>query len=115
MHELPVTQQIIKIAEKHATDAGASRVTEIRLVVGDYAGFIGDSIRMYFEIIAAGTLCEGAALTIERVKPQLRCTNCGRHFERALLSFTCPHCGGEGGPSSIGKEFYIDTIEVAID
>ncbi|MEG2199591.1 MAG: hydrogenase/urease maturation nickel metallochaperone HypA, partial [Anaerovorax sp.] len=59
MHEYPITQQIIKIAEKHAADAGASCVKKINLVVGDYSGFVGDSIDMYFRIISQGTACEG--------------------------------------------------------
>lgn len=112
MHEYPITQQIIKIAEKHATELCASQVKKIKLVVGDYSGFIGDSIQMYFDVISEGTLCEGAVIEIEHVKPKLRCTGCGALFERELLSFSCPECGAEGEPTKIGKEFYIDYIEV---
>lgn len=114
MHELPITEKIVDIATRHATEANAERVAKIRLVVGDYSGFIGESIQMYFDIISAGTVCDGATIEIERVKPQLRCNTCERHFERTPLSFTCPHCGGEGRPSEIGKEFYIDSIEVEV-
>ena len=112
MHEYPITQQIIKIAENHAREADAEKVTAVNLVVGDYSGFIGDSIQMYFDIISEGTLCEGAEIRIQRVKPKLRCSSCGELFERKLFSFECPKCGGEGGPTEIGKEFYIDSIEV---
>ena len=28
------------------------------------------------------------------------------------MTFDCPECGGEGGPTDIGKEFYIDSIEI---
>ena len=41
-----------------------------------------------------------------------RCEKCGKLFKKQLLSFECPYCGGQGGPSEIGKEFYIDTIEI---
>ena len=34
MHEFPITQQIIKLAEKHATELCASRIKSIKLVVG---------------------------------------------------------------------------------
>ena len=112
MHEYPITQQIIKIAENHAREAGSQKVTAVNLVVGDYSGFIGESIQMYFDIISEGTLCEGAKIHIERVKPKLQCRSCGAYFERKLFSIECPECGGEGGPTEIGKEFYIDTIEV---
>ena len=52
MHEYPITQQIIKIAENHAREAGSQKVTAVNLVVGDYSGFIGESIQMYFDIIS---------------------------------------------------------------
>ena len=112
MHEYPITQHIIEIAEKHCRDAKATRVRAIDLVIGDYSGYVGSSVQMYFDIISEGTLCEGATVNIEHVKPKLRCTSCGALFERQLLSFACPECGGEGEPTEIGKEFYIDTIEV---
>lgn len=112
MHEFPITQQIIKIAEKHATELCASQIKKINLVVGDYSGFVGDSIQMYFDVISEGTLCEGAVIEIEHRKPKLKCAACGELFERELLSFDCPKCGGTGGPTEIGKEFYIESIEI---
>ncbi len=112
MHEYPITLEIIRIAEKHAREAGAERVKGIKLVVGDYSGFVGDSIQMYFDMISAGTLCDGAEIEIEHVAPKLRCPNCGDLFSRAFLSFACPRCGADGAPSEIGKEFYIESIDV---
>lgn len=112
MHEFPITQQIIKLAEEHATELGASRVKSIKLVVGEYSGFVGDSIQMYFDVISEGTLCEDATVEIVPVKAKMRCTGCGELFEREFLSFACPKCGADGEPTEIGKEFYIESIEI---
>jgi len=112
MHEYPITSQIVKIASEYAQKAQAARVVKINLVVGDYSGFIGDSISMYFDILSEGTLCEGAELAIRKVHPMLRCRTCGELFKKVPFSFECPKCGGEGGPTEIGKEFYIESIEV---
>ena len=112
MHELPITQQIIKIAEENAKANSAVKVTKITIVVGEYSGFIGDSIGMYFDIISKGTMTEGAALEIINIKPKLLCESCGEYFERQRFSFECPKCGGQGGPTEIGKEFYIENIEI---
>ena len=112
MHEYPITQSIIEIAERQGREAGAARVTRISLVVGERSGYIPESIRMYFDIIARGTLCEGAALDIKAVKPLLRCPACGAEYERAPYSFACPTCGADGEPTETGKEFYIEEIEV---
>jgi hydrogenase nickel incorporation protein HypA/HybF len=113
MHEYPVTESIIKIAEKRGREARASRIERITLVVGDRSGFIGDSVRMYFDLIAEGTLCEGAELIVKPVRSQLSCPVCGALFYRKPMSFVCPVCGADGAPTEIGKEFYIESIEIS--
>ena len=111
MHEYPITEHIVKMAEKHCREAGADKVLAVNLVVGDYSGFVPESIHMYFDIISEGTLCEGADINIKRIKPRIKCPRCGELFERKPMSFACPRCGTDGEPTEIGKEFYIDTIE----
>lgn len=111
MHEYPITQRIVEIATTQAEENGA-RVTGINLVVGDRSGFIGESIQMYFDVIAEGTPCAGARLTIERVTPKLQCAVCGAYFTRKMFSFACPHCGGDGRPTKIGTEFYVKSVEL---
>jgi hydrogenase nickel incorporation protein HypA/HybF len=112
MHEYPATQKIIKTAERFCNEASAGKVVRITLVVGDYSGFIGESIQMYFNIISEGTLCEGAVIDVERVIPMINCPACSKLFTRKPLSFACPICGADGEPTDIGKEFHIKEIEV---
>ena len=112
MHEFPITEHIVKMASEECEKAGAMRVRSIRLVCGDYCGYVPESIHMYFDIIGKDTPCDGAEIEIVRVKPKLKCPNCGEYFERKPMSFACPVCGTDGMPSEIGKEFYIDSIEV---
>lgn len=112
MHEYPITQRIIEIAEEFAVKNKVNEIKQINLVIGDYCGYVASSIELYFEIIAEGSLCEKAKLNIERIIPKLKCNLCGELFERKLFSFQCPNCEGEGSPTEIGKEFYIKSIEV---
>ncbi len=114
MHEYPVTVQIVDIASETARK-NKGRVRRIDLVVGEDSGFIGESIQMYFDVVAEGTLCEGAKLVIEGVKPQLRCDHCGKLFERKRFSFQCPFCSGDGSPTEIGKEFYVKSVELEVE
>jgi hydrogenase nickel incorporation protein HypA/HybF len=76
MHEYPITEHIIKIASQAAREHNAGRVSLIRLVVGEQSGFVGDSIQMYFDILADGTLCQGAVLEIEYIQAQWICPGC---------------------------------------
>lgn len=112
MHEYPATLRIIEIASEYALKNGSGSVKQINLVVGDYSGYVSDSIELYFELIAQETVCKDARLDITRIKPMLRCTSCTKLFKRRLYSFECPFCGGEGQPTEIGKEFYIKSIKI---
>ena len=112
MHELPITQQIIKIADQHCLENGGSKVLKVNLVIGEYSGYVGEAIQNYFDVITEGTLCEGAVCEVRRVEPKLKCNKCGRLFKKQLLTFDCPYCDGQGEQTDIGKEFYIDTIEI---
>jgi len=108
VHEYGITQSIIETAERYAD---GKPVNKIVLVIGESSDVVGECIRLYFDIIAENTICEGAAVEIETVKPMLKCNTCGALFERKPFSFECP-CGGEGEPTEIGREFYIKHIEV---
>lgn len=114
MHELPLVQSINKKASAHALAHGAARVQAITLVVGDSTGYVPESIQMYFDIVSADTLCEGAVIKIKRVKPLMKCSACGKLFERKPFTFDCPGCGGEGNPTEVGQELYIEDIEIEI-
>jgi len=111
MHEYPITKRIIEISQEHANKHNAKEVKQINLVVGDYSGYVASSIELYFGIIAEGTVCENAKLNIKRVKPMLKCNECESLFVRKPFSFECPYCGGQGSPTEIGHEFYIESIE----
>lgn len=103
---------MVKIAQKHGAKFRASQIEKIILVIGENSGFIGDSIQMYFDIISKGTICEGAVLEMKYIETKVKCPECGEIFKRKPMSFACPVCGANGEPTDIGKEFYIESIEI---
>ncbi len=115
MHEYPITCHLVDLVCRLAAERGAARIRELTLVIGDDAGYVGDSIRLYFDAVAEGTACAGAEVTVIRIRPQLCCPACGRLFERKPFSFACPECGTDGHPTRIGKEFYLKSIVVETD
>ncbi len=66
MHEMSITEEILRIVSKHAANADATNVTEIHIVIGELASFIDDSIQFYFDILSPGTVAEGAVLHVAR-------------------------------------------------
>lgn len=113
MHELPVTQSILDIAVRHAEQAGAARITDIRLVIGQLSSIVDDSVQFYWDMIAAGTMAEGARLHFQRLPAEMRCLACGAQFALAASDdFACPQCGGSDVRVTSGEEFYVESIDV---
>ena len=111
MHEYPIVMEIIRLAEQACLAENGLSVEEITLVAGESCGYLPESIELYFDIIAQGSLCEHARLSIIRVPPRLKCADCGGLFLRKPFAFNCPVCGGEGEPTEIGRELYIQSIK----
>jgi hydrogenase nickel incorporation protein HypA/HybF len=114
MHEYAVTQSIVDIAVKEAGNAGASRISEIRLVIGDLSTIIDESVSLYFDIISKGTAAEGARLIFRRVPARFVCAVCGLEYDKPEKGFECPRCGRTGRLTGAGKEFYIESMEVEV-
>ena len=109
MHELPVTEEILRIVAQHA---GEQRITAIHLVIGELSSFIDDSIQFYFDLLAPGTVAEGATMYFKRIPVRFRCRSCETEFTPTALDWHCPACNTLGGDVIAGKEFYVESIEV---
>ena len=112
MHEYAVTKSMVEVAVREAEAANASKIMEIRLVIGDLSSIIDESVSMYFDIISRGTAAEGARLVFKRMPATLVCSVCGLEYEKPKSGFDCPSCGGEGRLTGAGREFYIESMEV---
>ncbi len=110
MHELPVAQNILKIALRHAGDA--QRITRINLVIGDLSSIVGDSVKFYWDLISKETLAEGSELQFDRIKTRFYCNDCEHEFEPINREFKCPECGSFQAKVIAGKEFLVESIEV---
>ena len=116
MHELALAGAVIDTAERHA---GGRRVTLIQLRLGELRQVVPDSLAFYFEHVARGTLCEGAALEYETSPATLGCARVRRELGarrpprgRGRASFRCPRCGAADVAIEAGNEFEVESIEV---
>lgn len=113
MHELAVTQNILEIATRYGCEAKAKRVTDLYLIIGRLSSIIDESVQFYWDIISAGTLCEGATLHFEHVPATLRCLDCDASYTLAGDLTPCPHCHSARVRVTAGDEFHLDSIRVA--
>jgi hydrogenase nickel incorporation protein HypA/HybF len=116
MHELSVTESILKIVLKHAEENEAEKVLTIGLTIGEMSELVGECIQHYFDYLSKGTIAEGAVLEIERAPIIFACTEC-KHTFRVSFSdtkdFTCPECYGAKVTLVSGREFFIKDITIS--
>ena len=105
-------QSVLENVATSAREAGAERICEIRLVIGEMREVIPDAMEFAFEALAPDTLCEGATLTMTMIKPRSRCNQCGEEFEHDRFHWMCPACDSLATELLAGRELYIDAIEV---
>ena len=92
MHEVSLMQDTLALAVQHARQAGATRIHGLSLRIGDLSGVVPDALEFAFDVVARGTMAEGASLTIERVRLRCYCAECEREFEPADYACECPGC-----------------------
>jgi hydrogenase nickel incorporation protein HypA/HybF len=109
LHELSIAQSVVSIAER---SAGGRRVAVVRLQVGYLRQVVPDALAFAFELVAEGTLVEGAALEIESVPAAGVCRTCGARSELREFPFRCSRCGGLELELTAGEELSVEELEL---
>lgn len=112
MHELTVTKSILETCIKHAKAADAKKIISIKIVIGQFASIIDDSIMFYWNLLSDETFAKGSILEFERIPAIFCCQECKNTFEWNEEIFVCPYCSSNKITLQTGTEFYIQSIEV---
>ncbi len=112
MHELAVTQDILKIALEEAEKNNAARITDIYLTIGRLSSIVDDSVQFYWDHISENTLAEGAKLHFNRPEAVLECQACGEHYVLQQELLPCPKCASFDLAVLSGEEMQVDNIEI---
>ena len=62
MHELGITSRLLEVVLARAADAGAVRVTDVHLEIGEESDVAPQALEHYWPQVSGGTLAEGARL-----------------------------------------------------
>jgi hydrogenase nickel incorporation protein HypA/HybF len=112
MHELSVTESILEISLRHAKKANAKRITNLYLVIGQFASIVDDSVQFYWDIISKETIADGAKLHFKRLPATLACLDCNHQYNPGNNGFSCPNCKSERVKVVSGEEFFMEAIDV---
>jgi hydrogenase nickel incorporation protein HypA/HybF len=115
MHEMGITQGILAASFDAARDAGADRITEIRVSVGELTEIQDFALQFAFEALTPGTMAEGATLIVNHIPATAKCNDCGTEYTHDRFEMLCPQCGSFNVTPLTGREMRIDTIETGED
>ncbi len=112
MHELSVTQNLLKLTLRHADQNDASRIISMELVIGELSSVIDDSVSFYWDMIAEGTIAEGAKLIFKRVPAKMECQDCKKVYLLIKGELSCPACESSKIYPIAGTEFLLNSIDI---
>jgi len=117
MHELSIVADLFTIIEERAKQARASRVTKVRVMVGELSGVVPELFRSAFHSYKKGTIADRARLEMKIVKIKFKCQNCGReitakNFRDESFSYSCPFCRSKDMELISGRDLYLERLEI---
>lgn len=112
LHEMAIAEGILDIALDYAKQNDAKRVAEIGLIIGEMSGVVVESLEFGFNMLAKGTIADGAKLTIKNVPLMGRCTKCGETMHVEKYVFWCPKCHDGVLETISGREMKVEYLEV---
>ena len=93
-----------------ASEAGATAIKQINLVIGDMSSVVDDCVQFYFDFLSKDTLAQGARLSFKRIPIKVRCRQCSHEFTPAAEDWKCPQCESTGIEVIGGSEFFLESI-----
>ena len=112
MHEMSLTEGVLRILEEQAAVSHYSRVKTVWLEIGALSQVDPQSMAFCFEAIKGGTIAEAARLEIIAVPGTAWCMVCSDTVSIAQRYDPCPRCGGHQVTVSGGEDMRIKELEV---
>jgi hydrogenase nickel insertion protein HypA len=112
MHEYSIVQALIDQVEAVAAKNGGGAVHHIYIELGDLAGVDSHLLQTAYETFRAGTGCDGALLTIERVPSRWVCPTCDLTLTTGAI-LRCSSCD-EPARLAVGDEILLRRIEMEV-
>jgi len=112
MHETSIALAVVDQIAQRAHEDARDGVRAVVLRVGELAGVVPAALEFCFAQACAGTVAEGAVLSIETVTALARCGACPETWPVGMPpDLTCPACGEAAAHLISGRELEIAAVE----
>ena len=108
---MTVAHGLLTILEERAKAHGIARITRIRLKIGRLRGIETRQLAAAFEVLAEGSIAQGAPLDVEEVATRARCNACGTESRLAGYRVECPNCQSADAEILAGRELFIESFD----
>ena len=112
MHELSITESLLKTASDYAQKNEAKKVAVLNLVIGELSGIMDESVQFYWDMISKDTICENSILHFDKRQAIMKCIACGHEFSLEGELAPCPACASMDLKFLSGNEFLLESIEI---
>ena len=112
MHELSIAEKISNTIKGMCERSGWTRVRRIVLKVGHMRQVDPELLSFAFDVVAKGTVSEGAEVSVMELPIVFMCHSCGRETNSEETVFACAGCGGTNVELRSGMELTIESMEV---
>ncbi|MCR4395283.1 MAG: hydrogenase maturation nickel metallochaperone HypA [Candidatus Saccharicenans sp.] len=117
MHELSIVADLFTIIEEKAQQAKATRVTRVKVLIGELSGVVPELFRSAFHSYKKGTIADKARLEMKITKIKFKCHSCGKEIKAKDISspdfsYACPFCGSKDVELVSGRDLYLEKLEI---
>jgi hydrogenase nickel incorporation protein HypA/HybF len=110
VHEIGYCEAVLEAVEQRAAGRPVAR---IGVRAGTLHRLVPAAFEQSFQLVAAGTVAEGASTDMVSVPATGVCVTCANRFSTAEPAATCPSCGGFEVDLEGGDELTLAWIEYA--
>lgn len=107
MHEIGLCESVLAAVERRAQGRPVGAFT---VRVGTLLRVVPEAFDQSLELVAAGSVAEGASAELVFMPVQGRCEDCGEAFESHDATPSCPRCGSVRIAREGGDELVLESI-----
>ena len=112
MHELSLAEAINRTIKELCARSDWERVRRIVLKIGHMRQVNPELLSFAFNVVANGTVSEGADLSVLELPIVFQCHACGKETSGEGTTFMCLNCGSTDVELRSGMELTIESMEV---